>query len=90
MKTKNFLIALSVLALATPLALSISKRDVYKEVDAYSVSSLPTTIDLNDTVDADIRSYYSNLNTLSNEEKQGTNLLKNLKPILKDGQKYLS
>ena len=90
MKTKNFLITLSVLALATPLALSISRRDVYKEVDAYSVSSLPTTIDLNDTIDDDIRSYYSNLNTLSNEEKQGTNLLKNLKPILKDGQKYLS
>lgn len=61
-----------------------------KSADAYSVSSLPTTIDLNDTSAANIRSYYSSLNNLSTSERQGTNLLKNLKTILKNGQKYYS
>lgn len=62
-----------------------------EKVDAYSTqSSCPTTIDLNDTSTANIRSYYSSLNNLSTSERQGTNLLKNLKPILKNGQKYWS
>ena len=61
-----------------------------KEVEGYSASSLPTTIDLNDTSASNIRSYYSNLNNLSTSERQGTNLLKNLKTILKNGQKYYS
>lgn len=57
---------------------------------AYTTSTLPKNIDLNDTSEADIRSYYSGLNSLSATERQGTNLLKNLKPILKNGQKYFS
>lgn len=57
-------------------------------VEAYNASSLPTTIDLNDYSDNDIRSYYSNLNDLSESERRGNNLLKNLKPILKNNQKY--
>lgn len=57
-------------------------------VEAYDASSLPTTIDLNDYSDNDIRSYYSNLNELNESERRGTNLLKNLKPILKNNQKY--
>lgn len=60
------------------------------ETNAYSTSSLPTTIYLNDTAEANVRSYYSSLNSLSVSERQGTNLLKNLKPILKNGQKYYS
>lgn len=60
------------------------------ETSAYSTSSLPTTIDLNDTSASDVRSYYSSLNNLSTSERQGTNLLKNLKTILKNGQKYYS
>ena len=60
------------------------------EAHAYSTSSLPTTIDLNDTEEANVRSYYSSLNALPTSERQGTNLLKNLKPILKTGQKYYS
>ena len=62
-----------------------------KEVEktsAYTVSSLPTTIDLNDSTSSEIRNYYSALNSLGSSEKTGTNLLKNLKPILKNGQKY--
>ena len=61
-----------------------------EKVSAYSTTSLPTTIDLNDTSASNIRSYYSNLNNLSTNERRGTNLLKNLKPILKSGQQYLS
>ena len=57
---------------------------------AYSSSSLPTTINLNDTSENDIRDYYSSLNDLSIDELQGDNLLKNLKPILKNNQKYYS
>lgn len=46
---------------------------------------VPKDIDLNDVKEENIRAYYTNLNSLSNEERQGTNLLKNLKPILKNG-----
>ncbi|MBQ7994805.1 MAG: endonuclease [Bacilli bacterium] len=60
------------------------------DASSYTVSSVPTTIDLNDSTESDIRSYYSSLNSLSQNERQGTNLLKNLKPILKNGQKYFS
>ena len=60
-----------------------------EKTDAYThQTSCPTTIDLNDTSAANIRNYYSSLNNLSTSERQGTNLLKNLKPILKNGQKY--
>ncbi|MBO6280458.1 MAG: endonuclease [Bacilli bacterium] len=64
---------------------NISKND---EVSGYSASSLPTTIDLNDTSEEDIRDYYSNLSSLVASERKGTNLLKNLKPILMLNQKY--
>ena len=61
-----------------------------KSTEAYSPSSLPTTIDLNDCTETEIRNYYSGLSSLSESERQGTNLLKNLKTILKTGQKYYS
>lgn len=82
---------LSALLLSGLFAVIASNNfDEFKNVEGYSTSSLPTTIDLNDTSDANIRSYYSNLNGLSQSERQGTNLLKNLKTILKNGQKYYS
>ena len=59
-----------------------------KAADAYTSSSLPTTIDLNDSTDDEIRAYYSSIDSLPESERQGKNLLKNLKPILKNGQKY--
>ena len=55
-------------------------------VFAKSDASLPTTIDLNDNDDEEIRNYYQGLNSLSESERQGQNLLKNLKPILSNGQ----
>lgn len=47
-------------------------------------SSVPTTnIDLKDSTDSEIRSYYSSLNSISDtNEKRGTNLLKNLRTII--------
>ncbi len=59
-------------------------------LDAYDTESLPSTIYLNDSSESDIRNYYSNLNGLSDDQRQGTNLLKNLKSILATDQKYYS
>ena len=84
------------LSLSTILVVSLvvflsNKEKENVKVEGYNAqSSLPTTIDLNDTSAANIRSYYSSLNNLSTSERQGTNLLKNLKTILKNGQKYYS
>ena len=74
--------------LATGVGVALAHNSKADQASAYSTSSLPTTIDLNDTSAANIRSYYSSLNNLSQSERQGTNLLKNLKTILKNGQKY--
>ena len=60
-------------------------------VDAYDIANLVRNeIDLNDCTEQEIRDYYSDLNSLDISERQGTNLLKNLKPILKNNQKYYS
>lgn len=61
-----------------------TKVDAYT---AYTEASLPTTINLNDASDTKIRNYYSELN---GKGLNGTNLLKALKPILSNGQKYFS
>ena len=88
---KQLLIVLSLSALSfASVALAIANGKEIKKADAYSISTLPTTIDLNDTSEANIRSYYSSLNSLSASEKQGNNLLKNLKTILRNNQKYYS
>ena len=62
----------------------------YQMASAYNVMDLPKNIDLNDASEETIRSYYSSLDGLTESELKGTNLLKNLKPILKKGQMYLS
>jgi len=87
---RNSLAALLPISLGIGVLLGAAKKPVAEKVEGYSASSLPTTIDLNDTSAANIRSYYSSLNNLSQSERQGTNLLKNLKTILKNGQKYYS
>ena len=73
----------------TSVSLNLSFNNVSK-TDAYSIANLPTTINLNDNSREEIRNYYSSLNSLSESERQGTNLLKNLKTILSNGQKYYS
>ena len=90
MKKHIFGIATLSTIFALSVGLIVTANKPHKEADAYSATSLTTTIDLNDCTEQEIRSYYSNLNSLSTSERQGTNLLKNLKPILKDGQQYLN
>ena len=82
------LLSISFLTLSG-VATSINKVEV-KSMDAYSVANLPTTINLNDNTDEEIRNYYSSLSSLSEAERKGNNLLKNLKPILAKNQKYYS
>ena len=80
------------LFLTVPLLGSVALLSPQKVsgVEAYSKTELATTINLNDYSDETIRNYYSNLNSLDSSERTGTNLLKNLKPILSNGQKYYS
>ena len=87
---KNSIVALLPISLGLGVLLGVNKRPV-EQVEGYSaVSTLPSTIDLNDSTDSEIRSYYSALNGKTDSELKGDNLLKNLKPILMNGQKYFS
>ena len=66
---------------------SFNKEPV--ESNAYSTLSSTMDINLNDLKDDSIRSYYSALSSKTDEsELRGTNLLKNLKPILRNNFKY--
>ena len=89
---KKVLIGLSLssfLVMSLFVATSHKEKEV-KTVHGYNAANLPTTIDLNDYTDSEVRDYYSDLEELSESERKGTNLLKNLKSILKNGQKYYS
>ena len=77
----------AILTLNVSLYINLNKKPV-EALNAYSTSDLPTTINLNDCSDSEIRSYYSGLNSLDASQRKGTNLLKNLKTILSNGQKY--
>ena len=92
MNKKSILLKIGVLTavftLNAGLFVTLNKKP--QKLEAYSSSSLPTTIDLNDCGEQEVRSYYSILNSKSVSERQGTNLLKNLKTILSNGQKYYS
>lgn len=55
---------------------------------AVAEGSLAKDIYLGDASNEEIRDYYSSLNSLSKDELTGNNLLKNLKPILKNNQQY--
>ena len=90
MKTKiKLLISSSILGISLFSLINLNRNNV-KESKGYNSSSLPSTINLNDSTDSEIRSYYSSLNSLAANQRTGTNLLKNLKPILKNNQKYYS
>ena len=70
-------------------ALSSSFEGAQK-VDADNSALPKENITLRDNSEAEIRSYYSSLNAKETSERSGNNLLKNLKPILKEGMKYYS
>ena len=84
MKRKNilhFALAGSAVSFMVLAGLVTFTNENVKSANAAS-SSLPTTIDLNDTSEEEIRNYYSYLNDLPDSERRGQNLLKNLKHIL--------
>ena len=89
---RNSLIALIPISLGLGVLCGFDLKTQAQETQAssYSVNSVPTTIDLNNSTETEIRNYYSNINNLTTSERQGSNLLKNLKPILKNGQTYYS
>ena len=89
--TRKLISTLLPLTLVLGVFLSINNNSAEKvDASSYTLATVPTTIDLNDSTASEIRNYYSGLNSLATSQRQGTNLLKNLKPILKNGQKYLS
>lgn len=81
MKKHLFLnsILISSIAISLAIILGYAQQKSFYQIDAIS---LPTTINLNDSTEAEIRNYYSSLNSLESNEKKGENLLKNLKSIL--------
>ena len=92
----NFLKVFAASAILT-LTLGVVVCAVNKNIKTTeAASSGPTSgslsskkdINLNDTSEADIRSYYSSISSLSASQRQGTNLLKNLKPILQNFTYY--
>ena len=87
MNNKNKIVSLLLGSTLLTSLIVLTPRKV-NQVDAYEVNELPTTIVLNDYSNDAIRSYYSNLNSLADSERTGENLLKNLKPILSNNQKY--
>lgn len=90
-RTKTIIKILPLLSLLFACGITINQITATESVNAYSVSTpLPTTINLNDSSENEIRNYYSSLENLPQSERQGDNLLKNLKTILKNGQKYYS
>ncbi len=91
MKKSRIIIPVSLSALVLSGGALLLRNQNFQEAKAYDyISTLPTTIDLNDSSTSEIRSYYSSLNNLSANERKGQNLLKNLKNVLSNGQKYYS
>lgn len=75
------------------LSIKPLENELYSNVNfksSPSYSSLTKNINLNNVQEEDVRNYYSALNSLSSEERKGENLLKNLKPILRNNFKYIS
>ncbi len=89
----RFAFPLLLLATAMPIASgTLSYKPALEayaatSVSNYPIAKLPTTIDLNPVPEADVRTYYA---ALDGKDLQGEDLLKALKPILKEGQKYNS
>ena len=67
-------------------SLLLNKNSVRK----VSAVNLPTTINLNDCSENEIKDYYSSLSSKSESELTGTNLLKNLKSVISNNVTYFS
>ena len=88
----------AVVVLSASLVVSFNSKDKVEPAKAIVIATdgckyltdgkIATEIDLNAVSDTDIRGYYASLNTLPESELKGTNLLKNLKPILYEMNYY--
>ncbi len=90
MKTKFVPFILSTTLVGTAIGFSAAvlfNKTSAATVSAYDLGSLPTTIYVGPVGEEEIRNYYSSLDNL---ECSGTDLLINLKEILKTGQEYYS
>ena len=84
--------AMAFMVSGTIVGISLFEKKVenVSAASEFSSSALPTTINLNDCTDSEIKSYYSGLNNKSASELSGTNLLKNLKSIISNNISYYS
>ena len=84
------LLLTTILASGTLFAISAHRDAVEVKASGPTAHSgnLPSSLTLNDTSEANVRSYYASLNSLPESERRGTNLLKNLRPILQDFEYY--
>ena len=73
-----FASSLAFFAIGVSALVGISPKDA---VEAKALT-IPTTVDLKDNTESEIRAYYSYLENLPASERRGQNLLKNLKYIL--------
>lgn len=94
MKNRNFFKNSIAILLPISMGIGVLFGTANRHVNSGSAynkdGTLPTTIDLRDNTAEEIENYYSGLSGLSSTQLQGNNLLKNLKPILKNGQKYFA
>lgn len=89
-KMKKIIFPVLTMVAGLPLLLTEQYLPAYAAYNVIGKSELVSTINLNDCTNEEIRAYYSSLNSLNDSERQGNNLLKNLKPILANGQKTFS
>ena len=78
--------AVAFMAVAGLTAFNLSNKEI-KQAEALS---LPTTINLKDCTETEIKTYYNALSGKNSSELSGTNLLKNLKAILQNNVQYYS
>lgn len=81
-RIKTLLALMTSLALLAPISLALTPKVKVEASGCVSASLKSGPIDLKDNTAEEIRDYYSSLNSLSESELKGENLLKNLKPIL--------
>jgi len=91
---KNKLVFRIIITTSTLTVMSISAVGAaffsFKGFQKAEAISLPTSLNLSDCSDEEIQTYYSSLNGKSEDELSGTNLLKNLKGIIRNGVQYFS
>ena len=79
-------------AVISSVVLAISNNKSFSEAkaDATYTETNPSNINVTDSNESAIKSYYSSLANLTSSELKGTNLLKHLKTILINGHQYTS